>query len=51
MAKTAVIGWRIKPDLRMALESEARLCGMTLAELLNCIIKQWRERRKQQNRA
>jgi len=48
MAKTAVISWRIEPGLRVRLESEARRRGITLGELLNRIIKQWVETRKQE---
>jgi hypothetical protein len=47
MPKTAIISWRIKPELRRALESEAGRLGMTLGEMLSCMIKQWLEARKQ----
>lgn len=33
----------------MALESEARSAGMTMAEMLDRLAKQWLETRKQQN--
>jgi uncharacterized coiled-coil protein SlyX len=49
VAKTETISWRIKPDIRMALEAEARLQGVTLAEMLDRIAKQWLEMRKQQS--
>jgi hypothetical protein len=46
MAKTAIISWRIKPDLRMRLEAAARLRGLTLGQLLNLIIEQSLRKRK-----
>jgi hypothetical protein len=49
MAKTETISWRINPDIRMALEAEARLRGVTLAKMLNRIAKQWLTTRKQRN--
>jgi len=35
MAKTEVYSWRLDPDVKMGLEEEARLQGMTLAEFLD----------------
>ncbi len=49
MAKTEVYSWRVDPQIKMALESEARVQGTTLAEVLDRIAKQWLEMRKQQN--
>ena len=49
MAKTEVYSWRVDPQIKMALESEARSQGTTLAEVLDRIAKQWLETRKQQN--
>ena len=49
MAKTEVYSWRLDPKTKMALESEARSEGMTLAEVLDRLAKQWLELRKQQN--
>jgi hypothetical protein len=49
MAKTEVYSWRLEPQIKMALEAEARLQGRTLAEVLDSIAKQWLETRKQQN--
>ena len=49
MAKTEVYSWRLDPKIKMALESEARSEGMTLAEVLDRLAKQWLELRKQQN--
>jgi len=49
MAKTEVYSWRVDPDIKMALESEARLHGVTLAEMLDRIAKQWLEMRRQQS--
>ena len=49
MAKTEVYSWRVDPQIKMALEAEARLQGTTLAEVLDRIAKQWLETRKQQN--
>ena len=44
-----VIKWRVDPEIKMALESEAHSEGMTLAQMLNHIAKHWLETRKQQN--
>ena len=49
MAKTEVYSWRVDPQIKMALEAEARSQGTTLAEVLDRIAKQWLEMRKQQN--
>ncbi len=49
MAKTEVYSWRVDPQIKMALEAEARSQGTTLAEVLDRIAKQWLEARKQQN--
>ena len=49
MAKTEVYSWRLDPKIKMALESEARSEGITLAEVLDRLAKQWLELRKQQN--
>jgi hypothetical protein len=49
MAKTEVYSWRVDPRIKMALESEARSQGTTLAEVLDRMAKQWIERRKRQN--
>jgi hypothetical protein len=49
MAKTEVYSWRVDPQIKMALEAEARSQGMTMAEVLDRIAKQWLETRKLQN--
>ncbi len=49
MAKTEVYSWRLDPKIKMALESEARSEGMTLAEVLDRLAKQWLEMQKQRN--
>jgi len=49
MAKTEVYSWRVDPQIKMALEAEARSEGTTVAEVLDRIAKQWLEARKQQN--
>ena len=49
MAKTEVYSWRLDPKIKMALESEARSEGITLAEVLDRLAKQWLELRKQRN--
>ena len=49
MAKTEVYSWRVDPEVKMALESEARAEGMTLAEMLDRMAQQWLKMRKQQN--
>jgi hypothetical protein len=49
MAKTEVYSWRVDPQIKMALEFEARVQGTTLAEVLDRIAKQWLEMRRQQH--
>jgi len=49
MAKSEVYSWRVDPQIKMALEAEARSEGTTVAEVLDRIAKQWLEARKQQN--
>jgi len=49
MAKTEVYSWRVDPETKMALESEARSEGVTLAQVLDRIAKQWLEKRKRRN--
>lgn len=49
MAKTEVYSWRLDPEIKMALESEARSEGTTMAEMLDRMAKQWLELRKRQN--
>lgn len=44
MAKTAVISWRIKPELRRALEEKARERGLSLPALLEEICTQFLRR-------
>ena len=41
MAKSEVYSWRLDPDTKMALETEARRQGRSLAELLDHIAQQW----------
>ncbi len=48
MAMTARISWRIKPDLRKALEAEVRRRGITLAALLRQIADEVLEKRRQE---
>jgi hypothetical protein len=49
MAKTEVYSWRLDPEIKIALESEARSEGMTMAEMLDRMAKQWLETRNQRN--
>ena len=49
MLKTEVYSWRLDPAIKMALESEARSEGTSLAEMLDRMARQWLERRKRQN--
>ena len=49
MAKTEVYSWRVDPQIKMALEAEARVQGTTMAEVLDRIAKQWLEMQKKQN--
>ena len=35
MAKTEVYSWRMNPEIKMGLEEEARVHGLTLAEFLD----------------
>jgi hypothetical protein len=49
MAKTEVYSWRLDPEIKMALESEARSEGVTVAEMLDRMATQWLKTRKRQN--
>jgi len=49
MAKTEVYSWRLDPDFKMELEAEVRRDGMTLAEVLHRLAKQWLEERRRRN--
>lgn len=44
MKKTEVYSWRISPELKTALEDAARDEGISLAGLLDRIVKDWLER-------
>jgi hypothetical protein len=41
MAKSEVYSWRVAPDMKRALEFEARREGATLGNLLERITRQW----------
>ncbi len=43
MKKTEVYSWRVRPDLKNALEEAARGERMSLARLLDHIVTQWLE--------
>ncbi len=45
MKKTEVYSWRIRPDLKNALEEAARAERMSLARLLDQIATQWLEQK------
>jgi hypothetical protein len=49
MAKNAVYSWRLDSDLKMNLDTQARVQGKTLAEVLNTLAKRWLEEQKEQN--
>jgi hypothetical protein len=49
MAKTEVYSWRVDPQIKMALEEEARSQGKSVAAVLDTIAKQWLQRRKRNN--
>lgn len=49
MAKTEVYSWRVDPQIKMALEDEARSENRSVAEVLNMIVQQWLETRKRRN--
>lgn len=50
MAKTEVYSWRLDPEIKMSLEEEARLLGISLAEFLDRtarqVIKETRQKRE-----
>jgi hypothetical protein len=50
MPKTEVYSWRIEPETKMALESELRVEGRSLAQLLNELAKDWLRSRNEQRR-
>lgn len=41
MAKTEVYSWRVEPATKQALEEEARRQGVSLADLLERIVRSW----------
>ncbi len=41
MRKSEVYNWRVSPDIKSALEMEARREGVTLASLLHRIAEEW----------
>ncbi|HSR54257.1 MAG TPA: hypothetical protein VLV83_25815 [Acidobacteriota bacterium] len=41
MAKSEVYSWRMEPELKMALEEEARKDGVSLSVLLDQIAEEW----------
>jgi hypothetical protein len=49
MAKTEVYSWRVDPQVKMALEHEARAQRKSVAQVLDTIAKQWLDKRKRQN--
>lgn len=46
MAKTSVYSWRLSPQTKDALEREARREGLSLAELLDRVAREWLEARE-----
>ncbi len=44
--KTDVYSWRLTPDMKDALEEEARRAGQSLAELLERMAREWLEARR-----
>jgi hypothetical protein len=49
MAKSEVYSWRLDPEMKMALDLQARMQGTTLSEVLNSLAKRWLEEQKVQN--
>lgn len=43
--------WHIKPELKRALEDEARRQGLTASELMNRILKVWLDERDREDEA
>ncbi len=46
MAKTEVYSWRVDPQIKMALEAEARRQRRSVADVLDMIAKEWLASRK-----
>ena len=49
MAKTEVYSWRVDPQVKMALEAEARRQRRSVADVLDTIAKDWLAARKAHN--
>lgn len=49
MAKSEVYSWRLDPEMKMALDLQARVQGKTLADVLNSLAKRWLEEQRKQN--
>jgi murein L,D-transpeptidase YcbB/YkuD len=47
MTKSAIDSWRFSPELKNALEREARREGVTLAGLLDRMVEEWVRTRRQ----
>jgi hypothetical protein len=47
MAKNEVYSWRVEADVKSALEDAARAEGMSMAQLLGRIVREWLRRRKE----
>jgi hypothetical protein len=47
MTKSAIDSWRFSPELKTALEREARREGVTLAGLLDRMVEEWVRTRRQ----
>ena len=46
MGKTEVYSWRVEPDLKADLEAEARRREISVARLLDRIVKSWLEQER-----
>lgn len=50
MAKTEVYSWRVEAETKMALESELRPEGRSIAELLDQLTEEWLQKRSEGRR-
>ena len=49
MAKNEVYSWRLDADMKTELDRQARMQGMTLANVLNMLAQRWLDEQKKQN--
>ena len=51
MIKSEVYSWRMSPELKTAIEDEARREGESLADLLERVVREWLNQRRQSSLA